>query len=299
MPVPSWPQLPRPGQVFLDHVGWMVPDMAVAAGVMARLGLALTPYSEHTVRNPASGALEPSGTANRLAMLPIGYLEILTPVDNADTPARRHVEGMIARHTGVHLVACTVADAEADAKRLAAAGFRMQPTVHLRRQIEAESGAPAEVAFTVVRPAFEHFPEGRVQLLTHHTPDHMWQRRYLPAGNAIQALSEVVLVVDDPNSVASRFASFLGRPVVRGVHPLVQLDRGRLVFMTRSDAVQSYGIARLPPNPSVAVVQLISSDLAATRAHLLAQGLRPGALGREHLLIDAVDALGVTLEIVP
>ena len=210
-PAGAAPQLPNDSQIFLDHIGWMAPDMARASAALDALGLTLTPYSVHAHRDPATDELKPVGTANRLAMLPTGYLEVLTPVDGASSPVAKHVKACIARHVGVHLVAFTVADAEAKARALAKSGFTVQPPVHLRRTIEAADGRKVEVAFTVVRPAFDHFPEGRVQVLAHHTPDHMWQSRYFPTASPYEALVEVAYVVDDPVETAERFARFPGR----------------------------------------------------------------------------------------
>jgi hypothetical protein len=292
-------QLPAPGQVFLDHIAWMAPDMKIAEGALGRLGLTLTPYSEHANRDPETGRLEAVGTANRLAMLRVGYLEILTPTGKADTRLSAHVQHCIGRHVGVHLAAFSVADAEAEARRIEQAGFRLEPTAHLRRTVETESGASAEVAFTVVRPSFDQFPEGRTQVLTHHTPEHMWQARYLPADCPYQALAEVAYVVDDPIEVAARFSSFLARPVSGTGGVSIRLDRGGLRFMTREEAAQAFGAANLPANPSISALTLSSRDLDRTRDLLLSNGLHPGCLGQKHLLIDAVEALGVHLVIVP
>ncbi len=298
--VSSVQQLPRPGQIFLDHVGWMAPDMATAATVFDGLGLPLTPLSVHGVRDPASGQNRPSGTANRLAMLPTGYLEILTPHGNIDNATVQHLRTSIARHVGVHLLAFSVADADQESQRLLSDGFKLQPTVHLRRTIEAEDGRAAEVAFTVIRTGYDVFPEARAQLLTHHTPEHMWQRRYLPTENCITGLVEVTLVVDDPAASAARFAKFLGRlPMTDQKDRVILLDRGRLRFITRANASSSFGARTLPANPSVGAVTLTSSDIERTRDVFLSNGLHPGSLGEPHLLIDASEAMGVHIVIVP
>src|SRR5690606_12873148 len=147
--------------------------MAQATTVFEQLGFPLTPYAVHGDRDPETGELKPVGTANRLAILERGYLEILTPVEGVDTPVTRHMRAALAHHTGVHLLAFSVQDADATGREIAGRGFSLQPTVHLKRQAEAEDGAQAEAAFTVVRAAFEHFPEARVQVLTHHTPEHV------------------------------------------------------------------------------------------------------------------------------
>ena len=292
-------QLPKPGEIFLDHVGWMVADMAKASAVFERLGFPLTPLSVHGDRDPATGALKPVGSANRLAMLPRGYLEILTPVEGVDTPVSQHMRSAIARFNGVHLVAFSAADAAVCVPGMEGAGFNLQPTVNLRRTVESENGAPVEVAFTVVRAAFEHFPEARVQVCTHHTPEHMWQRRYMPTENGITGLSEVALVVADPREAASRFARFLDKPIDGLSTPLgVKLDRGAVRFVDARGAAEQFGRISRPPIPAVGAITLTSSDLEKTRHFLLSQGMRPGAIDPSHLLIDEREALGVHVVIV-
>lgn len=297
---PSIQQLPHAGQIFLDHVGWMMPDMKVAETTFDALGFPLTPYSVHGTRDPQSGVHQPSGTANRLAMLPAGYLEILTPHGGIDNPTVQHLRKSIARHVGVHLLAFSVADAALESQRLLTDGFKLQPTVHLRRTIEAESGQATEVAFTVIRTGYDVFPEARAQVLTHHTPEHMWQQRYLPPENCITGLAEVTLVVDDPAASAVRFAKFLGRvPTTDQQDRVILLDRGRLRFITRANAPHSFGAKALPANPSVGAITLTSSNIERTRDVFLSNGLHPGSLGEPHLLIDASEAMGVHIVVVP
>lgn len=300
MPNSAPSQLPSAGQIFLDHVAWMVADMDGAGAVFERLGFPLTPYSVHRHRDPASGRVEPVGTANRLAMLPRGYIEILTTVAGVDTADARHARACIARHPGVHLLAFTVADPEAEAIRIGRRGVAMRPAVHLRRSIEAEDGTAAEVAFTVVRAEFERFPEARMQLLAHHTPDHMWQSRYLPPDSALAGLLGAAIVTDDPQEAARRFALFVGREPEAGRVPLtIPLDRGFLQFVDPRGAAEQFGRISAPPVPAVAAVTLGSRDLDRTRDFLLQQGFRPGAIDPGHLLIDQSEALGAHLVIVP
>jgi hypothetical protein len=126
-------QTPNPGQIFLDHVGWFVPDMDVAARAFEKLGFTLTPFSVHGDRDPVTGDLKPLGTANRLVMLEEGYLEILTLHGGVTNPSVERMKTSMARHVGVHLIAMTVADGLAEAKRLEKEGFALNPTINLRR----------------------------------------------------------------------------------------------------------------------------------------------------------------------
>ncbi|MFZ4806479.1 MAG: VOC family protein [Hyphomicrobiaceae bacterium] len=289
------PQLPSAGQIFLDHVGWFVPDMAGAEPVFAALGFPLTPFSVHLDRDPATGVSTPVGSANRLAMLARGYLEILTPVGDADTPVARHMRAALARHTGVHLIAFTVADAAADAVRLTTAGFALSPTVNLRRTIEAEDGSTVEVAFTVVRPVLGSIPEGRMQVLTHHTPDHMWQARYLPTANAITALTGAVIAVPDVVDSAARLGRLVDRVAAPGPEGMeITLDRGRLLLVTPDAAVGVTGAAPAVV-PSVVAVELASHDLGQTARFLAARGLAHAASGGDRLLVPAEAAAGVAV----
>ena len=293
-------QLPAPGEIFLDHVAWMVPDMDAASAAFTRLGFPLTPYSVHGDRNTETGELVPTGSSNRLAMLPSGYLEILTAVEGVDTDLTRHLRSCVARHVGVHLVAFTVADAEAESERLKADGFEILPTVNLRRTIEAEDGSEVEVAFTVIRARFGSIPEGRIQTIAHHTPEHMWQGRYIAQDNGIHGLTEVVFAVDDPAASAGRLARFTQRPSREGeAGPSIALDRGRLRFLTPDAIAQAYDGLPAPASPSVAALAFSSADMGKTRAFLDTSGIRPLADAADRIVIGPDDGLGVGLVVSP
>ena len=129
-------QVPKQGEIFLDHVGWFVNDIDAASITFEHLGFPLTPYSVHGDVDPNTGKQRLVGSANRLAMLKTGYLEILTPLKEADTPVSRHMHDCLSRHIGVHLAAFTVADAQEEASRQREAGFQImsttEPSAHNR-----------------------------------------------------------------------------------------------------------------------------------------------------------------------
>jgi catechol 2,3-dioxygenase-like lactoylglutathione lyase family enzyme len=289
-------QLPARGEIFLDHVGWYVPDLDQAASIFGRLGFPLTPYSLHGDRDPETGEVIPQGSANRLAVLERGYLEFLTDVADTDTPVSAHLRDEMDRHIGVHLTAFSVANADAEADRLGAEGFSLQPVVHLRRSIEGADGTEVEAGFTVLRAAFGSIPEGRMQTLTHHTPEHVWQDRYIGRDNGIIGLSEVVFAVTDPADSAARIGKFTARQVAAmdpGV--AVALDRGRLTFMEPGQARQYLGTDSLPAAPAAVAVRLVSHDLSRTRDFLRAQGVPLAIDAPDRLVIGPDEALGCAL----
>ena len=227
-------QLPRGEEIFLDHVGHFVRDPQAASRALAHAGFAPTPMSIQV--NPgADGTQRLTGTGNVTAMLSRGYIEAL--FKTADTPLGRELETALARHGGVHLAAFAVADAAAAHRRLAAAGFRMQPVLEMRRPVDTGAG-PGTAAFTLARLEPGEMPEGRIQILTHRSEANVWQPRWLAHPNGALALTGIVIAVAEPEEAAARFARFTGREAARSASgQTIALDRGR-VELVRADAFQ-------------------------------------------------------------
>src|SRR5204862_481389 len=83
------------------------------------------------------GQTSPPGTGNRCAMLRQGYVETLTAVatPGGNTELARQLRERIADHVGLHLAAFSSADAAAEHRRLAEAGFATLPLVDMRRPV--------------------------------------------------------------------------------------------------------------------------------------------------------------------
>jgi hypothetical protein len=259
----------------LDHVGLFVPDMSRAARAFERLGFRLTPFSPQRHRLAPGAPLVPAGTANRLAMLEVGYVEILTPI--ANTPIARQLREAIDRYPGLHLIAFGTGDADAAHAHLAGNGFAPQPVIRLERTVETEAGEGL-ARFSVVRVPPGSMPEGRIQFCQHHTPALVWQPRWLEQPNRACKLTDLLLSVSDPAEAAERFGRFVDRAAKR-VAPggwLLELDRGRLAFVDQARLARLFPEAALPPPPFMAALTLRSEDLEAARSVLLAGGLEAG-----------------------
>lgn len=268
-------QRPRAGELCLDHLAHFVPDLGAAAAVWEKLGLAVTPVSNHDV----SG--KPTGTANRCVMLEEGYIELLAPSgDNGvSTPHSRRVHELMRRYDGVHLACFGTPDAAAEQQRLADHGFEPEPLVNLQRTVEG--GALAR--FNVIYVAPGKMPEGRVQYCEHLTPEHVWQKKYVNQG---VRLSAVYVAAENPAQAAARWARFTGL-IPRSKDDLVELEcaRGRVAFGTSRSLSRILGSA--PPAPALAGYSLSVRDATAILRQCEKAGLKvkgdavtlPAALG--------------------
>jgi Glyoxalase-like domain len=260
-------QLPIGDEIFLDHVGHFVRNVDAATRALERVGFAPTPKSIQVNPIP-DGEPIPTGTGNVTAMLARGYMEVLFKA--ADTPLGQEFDDAIQRYEGVHLIACSVADAAKAHKRLSSSGFRMRAQVDMERPVETLDG-PAKAAFSLARVSPGEMAEGRIQILTHHTEAAVWQRRWLVHRNGALALAGVMIAVPDADEAAQRFTRFTGRPArASALGHIIELDRGR-IDLVRSEAfsqiITDVYVPRLPfigaytiIVRSLAVVEQIFSD---------------------------------------
>lgn len=265
-------QVPQGDEVFLDHVGWFIRDVAEASAAFERLGFVLTPFVVSRNADPAGGKPKPSGTGNRCAMLRRGYLELIAAIDGVDTPLARQHRAAVAQRVGIHVIAFTVADASRAHQRLKSEGFEPGEPVLLRRPIRAPDGTDAFAAFTVIRVPPEKMLEGRIQVLTQETPDLIWQPQLIARDNGIAGLGGVLLCVNDPAEAAARFGRFLGRkPKGAQDYSVLDLDRGRLGFGTPGRCGALVPGAGLPGPPSIAALALVADDPRATERRIPAE----------------------------
>ena len=227
---PEATRVPAGQDIFLDHIGAFVGDHKAAARVLRRLGFTLTPFAKHVNAMP-DGGQQPSGTGNQCVMFQEGYLEILS-VTGEDTPLATQLRSALERYEGLHLIAFAVSDAEQRHMNLPSRGFRPLPLVRLRRPIPGFGDEQAS-RFDVVRVPPGSMPEGRIQLVTHHTPDLVWRPNLLVHANGAEALTGILVCVDDPAEAAIRFSRFIdGQALfIDPGRSEVELQRGRLTLV--------------------------------------------------------------------
>jgi Glyoxalase-like domain len=264
-------QLPVGDEIFLDHVAHFVRDADDAQQALVRCGFAPTPISIQVNTDP-SGGQRPTGTGNVTAMFECGYTEVL--FKTADTPLAREFDAMLAEHAGLHLAAFAVADAQAAHRRLAANGFRVRDLVNMSRPVDTQGGK-GTAAFTIARVEPGVMPEGRIQMLTHHTEPTVWQKRWLSHPNSAIGLIDVVIAVADVEEAAQRFARFAGRPATRtSGGAVLQLDRGGVYLVNYDRITERIPEVAITKLPFMAGYALRVQSLAAAETAVDGAGLQ-------------------------
>jgi hypothetical protein len=282
-------QAPSAGELTLDHVAHFVPDIGAASAALERVGFTLTPFSEQSHRLAPGGPAIPAGTGNRCVMLERGYLEFLTPV--AETPVADQLREAMRRYVGVHLIALGSSAPEVDHRRLAAEGFAPLTPVALQRPIETAAGEET-ARFTVVRVPPGTMPEGRIQYCRHHTPEYLWQARWLAHPNGARALSSVLLCVGDPEEAARRYGRFTGLvPVAAGRALRIDTERGALVFASPGTLRDTFGLTA-PAVPWIAGYTIEAHDIRATRAFFARSGIEVRDLPDGRVLVALPEHTG-------
>ncbi len=256
-------QIPHAGSLVVDHVSHFVPELGAAARALEALGFAVTPPSAQQTQDG------PAGTSNVCVMLEHGYLEFLAPT--ADTPNAQRLRTTMQRYPGVHLVCFGTPYAEGEHARLKTHGFEPQPLVQLSREVQP--GIKAQ--FKVVRAAPGKMPEGRIQFVQHHTPEAIWQPKYMGHTNNVVKLACVFAVADDPVAAGARwarFAALLPQPAGAFVH--LPAARGHVLVGKRESWNALLGDA--PAAPALAGYALECRDPAilVSRCKLLGLALR-------------------------
>lgn len=265
-------QLPLGEEIVLDHVGHFVRDAQAAIPALKRAGFAPTPVSVQVA--PDGG---PTGTGNVCAMLPRGYVEVL--FKTADTALGREFEAALVRYSGVQLVAFAVADAGVWHRRLGESGFRTRPIAPFSRPVGTATGT-ATASFTVARVEPGEMAEGRIQLLTHHSEDAVWQSRWLAHPNGACGLASVVMVVGDVAEAAARYARFIRRPAAAiGCGCVVRLDRGSVALISSDAWAAALAEIAVPSLPFIAGYGITVRSLDAAAAALHAGGLGSRRVG--------------------
>ena len=284
-------QFPQGDEVFLDHVAIFVPEFDGSSKVFERLGFLLTPLAVHESALKPGAPLTPLGTANRCAMLREGYLEMLGAVSEA--PMGQHIRRRLARYPGLHLIALSACEPERWHRRLSEKGLNPDPVARIQRSTPTPSG-PQLIRGTIVRPPVDSWPEARVQMVFHETPEIMWPEAYLDHANGAEAVTALLIVADDVAATIDRFSRMTGRAASgTKTRQRIALDRGSLLVVDAEEAGRLLPGLAVPTLPFFAAVA-IRSDTRVSAAHFARAGV-PYTETVNGLQVNAAHGLGATL----
>ena len=285
-------QMPQGDEIFYDHVGYFVPDLELAGAQLEKLGFQVSGINTQYNENNA-GELILSGTSNRLVKLNRGFIEVLAAT--SESALADQLQVMLARYQGLHVIALTNPDMEKTAARLSNAGVALQDAVHMRRKITID-GAEALMAYTILRVKPGTFTEGRLQILTNHTPKSFWRPGEMGHPNQADHLTDLLICVADVPEAVARYEKFFGKTAVEigGMHTL-DLDRGRFHFVSPDQASAMLPGFAAPTLPYVVGQALGSRDLAATKEFFRGADISPFIEAEDLFCIRPQDALGAYL----
>ncbi len=242
----------------LDHIAVVSNRADALFSSYERLGFVLTPLSMHRGSVKPGEPPVPWGTGNRCAMFRAGYLELLAIID--PTIYCGVFPDLLERYEGLHILAFGCDDARAEEARLARSGMEVLGIITLKRELETPDGTGL-ARFSLVRLAPELSPEGRLNIIQHHTPELLWQPHQLDHANGAQALVELVACVADPEEAARRYEAVLGTPSRRrGPAYSLDLSDGRFMLVSPDDL----GAIIPAPHPNV-VPSIVSFTVATDR----------------------------------
>ena len=271
----------------LDHVGFIVRDLDAGAALWTRLGFRLSPRSPQMGRVPGQAEMAAWATANHCAMFQRGYLELIGVVqaDNFNP-----WDAFLNRFEGIHITAFRCDDADAAFAALTARIGGFDPPLQRQRNAPFDGGTRLFL-FRNIFSQDDRYPEGRIIVIEHQTPEVIWQDALMSHPNGAIAFEEVVFCADPPAFTARRLAGITGVAANQGRFELP--GGGSTTVLDRAAFNARFPGAALPPAlPAAAAVIIGVADLAHTRAFLRAVNVDVNAAKSDTIWVPADAANG-------
>lgn len=281
----------------IDHLVLCVRDLEAARGRYAAFGFTTTPRAEH-----------PWGTDNSLVQLDGNFLELLSVVrtERIVEPAPGHFSfgafnrEFSARREGLSMLVFESHDAHADRDAFRANGLDTYLPFHFERLASLPDGSKATVGFSLAFVTDARLPETAFFTCQQHAPQHFWKPDYQRHPNGARQVVEVVMVADDPPSLADLYAG-LEQPAavrVRGSCLAVSTGRGAVTVVTAAAFRNRFGHDPAAGiGPRFAAYAVAVADLGTATA-LLERNEVPHAWRDGMATIAPENAFGVTVALV-
>jgi len=282
------------------HLGIISRNMEAAVKQYERLGFLFTPLTMPRIPLQAGDSPEPIGAGNRCAVFRNNYLEILGVVDaklwGSITREQRgpfDLDAPLQRYEGLHVLHLGTNDLSLVRERLRKNG--LQPTdIHpFQRLVDTPEGPKMMKALTLSFPHGSN-PEALMQIAQHETPEIVLQPRYMNHPNGAFSITEVIVCVDNPEAVASKYGLYTDQPVQRkGALRMVEFGLSRILVVSPND-LQGVVPGQVAPTVPFLAGFTVSSDLRITE-QLLKEREINFCIHDKRILVNASDGYGATV----
>lgn len=260
----------------IDHVVLCARNLEAARRTFTRLGFTLTPHAVH-----------PWGTGNSLIQLHGNFIQLLTVDDPAKIPAPRpgefsfgaYIDRFLRRREGGSMLAFAGDDARRDRDEFANAGLTTYAPFDFSRRARLPDGDEVTVAFSLAFVTDERMPEVALFTCQQHAPQYFWRPEYQRHANGAIALTEAIMVAEQPSALAEFFARLHGPAAVQATEKRLDVTtpRGQVTVLDPEDAAErcpDLPLRDAPASPHLIGCRIAVRDLDAVRMRFDASDVR-------------------------
>jgi hypothetical protein len=158
------------------------------------------------------------------------------------------------------------------------------------------------VAFSLAFVTDPRMPEAAFFVCQQHAPEYFWKPDYQTHPNGALAVSEIVMLADEPAAFAGLFEKLQGPESVSAAGGALRVTTalGRVTLLDRPRFAARFpdmSNPEAPDTPHFAGYRVAVAELARTEA-LLRRNAVPFRRGKGSLRIAPADAFGIVLEFV-
>lgn len=272
----------------IDHAMIVVPDIAAAGRLYARLGFDVQPRGDHTHL----------GTANHLMIFGDDYLELLGVVEPG--PLNAAYQGLSAAGGGLATLALKTDSADLAHEAWTAAGLAPEPAIDFGRAVEV-AGRTEQAAFRIVRLPAQTRPGVGMFVCQHKTPQFVYRAEWSRHPNTVLGLAGATIVTDAPAKFRDAAEKIFGAGSVREDDGRMLVDSGTtpIRYLTPTAFARVFAGTAVPgPGDCAAALSFKVRDMAVAERCLAEAGAAPIRTADLRLIVPAAAAGNVVLEFV-
>ena len=278
----------------IDHLVLCVRDLGAAMARYSAFGFTTTPRAEH-----------PWGTDNGLVQFDGNFLELLTVArperivepESGDFSFGAFNRDFLGKREGPSMLVFEGYDARADRAAFRANGLDTYAPFDFERLAPLPDGSKAKVGFSLAFVTDARLTEAAFFTCQQHAPQHFWKPNYQRHANGARQIVEVVMVADDPPSLADLYAGLQEPQAVRVRDGCfcVSTGRGDVTVVTPAAFRHRFGHDPvLGVGPRFVACTVAVTELGAATT-LLERNEVPHARRDGMVTIEPEHAFGVTL----